>query len=138
MIVKVATVEVHKFLDNAKKFLFEEAEKGISRGMGEIPDYMWDFVCSKVTDVRYNTHFTGLYEIAGTIAECNTEEKEVKPEKENVQYLWMIPAIFYVKDDITHTDGLSFVETIGAANAFIHEMQVRIGLNKALGETDEV
>ena len=80
MIVKVATVEVHKFLDNAKEFLFKEAEKGISRSMGEIPDYMWDFVCSKVTDVRYNTHFSGLYEIAGTIAECDTEQKEVKPE----------------------------------------------------------
>lgn len=138
MIVKVATVEVYKFLDNVKEFLFKEAEKGISRDMGEIPDYMWDFVCSKVTDVRRNSHFAGLYDIEGTIVVCNTENKEVKPEKENVQYLWMIPAIFYVKDDITGTDGLSFVETRRAANVFINEMQVRIGLNKALGESDEV
>jgi hypothetical protein len=138
MIVKVATVEVHKFLANAKKFLLEEADKGIARSMGEIPDYMWDFVCSKVTDVKHNSNFAGLYEIAGTIAECDTENKTVKPEKENVQYLWMIPAVFYVKDDITGTDGLSYVETRGAANVFINEMQVRIGLNKALEEADEV
>jgi hypothetical protein len=138
MIVKVSTVEPNKFLSSVKEFLFEEAGKGISRDMREIPDYMWDFVCSKVTDVRYSSNFTGLYEIAGTIAECDTENKEVKPEKENVKYLWMIPAIFYVKDDITGTDGLSFVETRRAANVFINEMQVRIGLNKALGETNEV
>ena len=131
MIVKVVTTEVHKFLENAKNFLIEEAKKGIARGMGDIPDYMWEFVCSKVTDIKHSNHFSGLYEIAGTVAESDTENKVMKPEKENVQYLWMVPAVFYVKDDVTGTDGLSFIETIGAANAFINEMQVLIGLNMA-------
>lgn len=138
MIVKVATAEVHKFLTNAKEFLIEEAKKGNACGMGDIPDYMWEFVCSKVTDIKHNNYFSELYVIAGTIAECDTEKKEVKPEKENDQYLWMIPAVFYVKDDITGTDELSFIETRRAANVFINEMQVRIGLNKALEKADEV
>ena len=131
MIVKVVTTEVHKFLTNAKEFLIEEAKKGNACGMGDIPDYMWEFVCSRVTDIKHNNHFSELYDITGTVAESDTDKKEMKPEKENVQYLWMIPAIFYVKDDVTGTDGLSFIETHSAANAFINEMQVLIGLNMA-------
>lgn len=131
MIVKVVTTEVHKFLTDAKNFLIEEAKKGNACGMGDIPDYMWEFVCSKVTDIKHSNHFSGLYDITGTVAESDPDKKEMKPEKENVQYLWMVPAVFYVKDDVTGTDGLSFIETLGAANAFINEMQVLIGLNMA-------
>ena len=134
MIVKVVTADVYKFLTDAKEFLIEEAKKGNACGMGDIPDYMWEFVCSKVTDIKHNNHFSGLYDITGTAAESDPDKKEMKPEKENVQYLWMIPAVFYVKDDVTGTDGISFIETHSAAKAFINEMQVLIGLNM----TDDV
>lgn len=129
MIVKVVTTEVHKFLENAKNFLIEEAKKGIALGIGDVPDYMWDYVYSKVTDIKHSNYFSGLYEITGTVAESDTEKKEMKPEKENVQYLWMVPAVFYVKDDVTGTDGMSFIENERDARAFINEMQVLVGLN---------
>lgn len=131
MIVKVVTADVYKFLTDAKEFLIEEAKKGNACGMGDIPDYMWEFVCSKVTDIKHSNHFSGLYDITGTAAESDPDKKEMKPEKENVQYLWMVPAVFYVKDDVTGTDGISFIETHSAAKAFINEMQVLIGLNMA-------
>lgn len=129
MIVKVATTDVQKFLTDAKEFLIEEAKKGIACGMGDIPDYMWDYVYSKVTDIGPNYRFAGMYDITGTVAESDADKKEMKPEKENSQYLWMTPTVFYVKDDVTGTDGLSFIETERDANAFINEMQVLVGLN---------
>lgn len=129
MIVKVATTNAFKFLTDAKNFLIEEAAKGNAYGMGDIPDYMWDYVYSKVTDIGPNHRFAGMYDITGTVAESDAVKKEMKPEKENSQYLWMTPTFFYVKDDVTGTDGLSFIETERDANAFINEMQVLVGLN---------
>ena len=129
MIVKVATTDIGKFLSDAKEFLTEEAAKGNALGIGDIPDYMWDYVYSKVTDIGPNYRFAGMYDITGTVAESDAVKKEMKPEKENSQYLWMVPTFFYVKDDVTGTDGLSFIETERDANAFINEMQVLVGLN---------
>lgn len=129
MIVKVVTTDIGKFLTDTKEFLTEEAAKGNACGMKDIPDYMWDYVYSKVTDIGINHRFAGMYDITGTVAESDTDKKEMKPEKENSQYLWMPPAFFYVKDDVTGTDGISFIETERDANAFINEMQVLVGLN---------